>query len=74
MAGNVIYRGPVDKQPRTIQKEVVGAYLPGTFVEETATTLAQITSALAKLPLLLSMARKSVHSDYVFDVAARSTG
>lgn len=56
MAGNVIYRGPIDKQPRTIQKEVAGAYLPGTFVEETATTLAQITTALAKLPLLLGNA------------------
>lgn len=56
MAGNVIYRGPVDKQPRTIQKEVAGAYLPGTFVEETATQLAQITTALAKLPLLLGNA------------------
>ncbi|MEY4075109.1 MAG: hypothetical protein RJA29_2466 [Pseudomonadota bacterium] len=56
MAGNVIYRGPVGRQPRTISKEVAGAYLPGTFVEETATTLAQITTALAKRPLLLGNA------------------
>lgn len=55
MAGNVIYRGPVTSgwQPRTISKPVAGAYLPGTFVEETATTLAQITTALAKLPMIL---------------------
>lgn len=55
MAGNVIYRGPVTTgwQPRTINKPVAGAYLPGTFVEETATTLAQITTALAKLPMIL---------------------
>lgn len=53
MAGNVIFRGPITHQPRTISKPVAGAYLPGTFVEETATTLAQITTALAKRPLLL---------------------
>ena len=56
MSGNVIYRGPVDRQPHTISKEVAGAYLPGTFVEETATTLAQITTALAKRPLILGNA------------------
>lgn len=53
---NVIYRGPAGRQPITINKEVAGAYLPGTFVEETATTLAQITTALAKLPLILGNA------------------
>lgn len=56
MAGNVIFRGPVTtgSQPRTISnKPVAGAYLPGTFVEETATTLAQITTALGKLPMIL---------------------
>lgn len=54
MAGNVIYRGPVEKQARTVNLPVAGAYLPGTMVEETATTLAQITTALAKRPLVLS--------------------
>lgn len=53
MAGNVIFRGPIDHQPRTVNKPVAGAYLPGTFVEETATELVQITTALAKRPLLL---------------------
>lgn len=56
MSGNTIFRGPATYQPRTIQKEVAGAYVPGTFVEETATTLAQITTALAKRPLLLGNA------------------
>jgi len=56
MAGNVIYRGPVDRQPHTISKKVAGAYMPGTFVEETATTLAQITTAIAKRPLILGVA------------------
>jgi hypothetical protein len=54
MAGNVIYRGPIDRQYRTVNKPVAGAYLPGTFVEETATELAQITTALAKRPMILS--------------------
>lgn len=53
MTGNVIFRGPITHQPRTINKPVAGAYLPGTFVEDTATNLAQITTALAKRPLLL---------------------
>lgn len=56
MAGNVIYRGPVTSgwQPRTVtDKPVAGAYLPGTFVEETATQLVQLTTALAKLPMIL---------------------
>lgn len=57
MAGNVIYRGPVTSgwQPRTVtDKTVAGAYLPGTFVEEAASTLVQLTTALAKLPMILS--------------------
>ncbi len=57
MAGNVIYRGPVTTgwQPRTVSdKTVAGAYLPGTFVEEAASTLVQLTTALAKLPMILS--------------------
>ena len=56
MAGNVIYRGPVTSgwQPRTVSdKTVAGAYLPGTFVEEAADTLVQLTTALAKLPMIL---------------------
>lgn len=54
MAGNVIYRGPIERQPRTINKPVAGTYLPGTMVEETATELVQITTALAKRPLILT--------------------
>lgn len=55
MSGNVIFRGPTEKQPITVSdKPVAGAYLPGTFVEATATQLAQITTAVAKRPLLLA--------------------
>jgi len=54
MAGNTIFRGPITHQPVSVSKPVAGAYLPGTFVEETATDLAQITTSLGKLPLILS--------------------
>ena len=54
MAGNVIFRGPIEKQPRTVDKPLAAALLPGVFVEETATQLALITTAIAKRPLLLS--------------------
>lgn len=54
MSGNVIFRGPTEKQATTISLPVAGAYLPGTFVEATATELVQITTAIAKRPLLLT--------------------
>lgn len=54
MAGNVIFRGPIEKQPRTIDKPVTGALLPGVFVEDLAASLAVITTAVAKRPLLLT--------------------
>jgi len=54
MAGNTIFRGPITHQPVSVSKPVAGAYMPGTFVEETATELVQITTSLGKLPLILS--------------------
>jgi len=54
MAGNTIFRGPITHQPISVSKPVAGAYMPGTFVEETATELVQITTSLGKLPLILS--------------------
>ena len=54
MAGNTIFRGPITHQPISVSKPVAGAYLPGCFVEETATELVQITTSLGKLPLILS--------------------
>jgi len=50
---NRIYRGPNDRQPHTVSdKSVAGAYLPGTFVTEGATTLTQATAAGGLLRLL----------------------
>ena len=54
MAGNTIFRGPITHQPISVSKPVAGAYLPGCFVEETATELVQIATSLEKLPLILS--------------------
>lgn len=49
----LIYRGPHNKQPRTVSdKAVAGAYLPGTFVTEGVTTLTQATAPGARLRLL----------------------
>jgi len=55
MAGKTIFRGPngTGWQPRTVSKPVAGAYVPGTFVEETATQLSQITTASDKRPMIL---------------------
>lgn len=42
---NRIYRGPNDRQPKTVSgKTVTGALLPGTWVTEGATALAQATA------------------------------
>ncbi len=50
---NLIYRGPHDKHPRTVSdKPVSGAYLPGTFVTEGATTLTQAAAFGPKVRLL----------------------
>ena len=48
-----IYRGPADRQPKTVSdKTLAGAYLPGTFVTEGASTLTQATAFAANLRLL----------------------
>lgn len=54
MAGNVIYRGPIEKQPRSISKPLAAALLPGVFVEDATSTLALLTTAIAKRPLILA--------------------
>lgn len=50
---NRIYRGPQDRQPKTVsQKAVSGALLPATFVTEGATLLTQATAFGPNLRLL----------------------
>lgn len=58
---NRIYRGPNDRQPKTVSsKTVAGAYLPGTFVTEGATTLTQAT---AHAPMLRVLTNRDFYSD-----------
>jgi len=50
---NRIYRGHVERQPRSVSdKTVAGAYLPGTFVTEGASALTQATAFAPNLLLL----------------------
>jgi hypothetical protein len=59
MSGNRIYRGPMDRQPRTVSdKTVAAALLPGTFVTEGA-TLAQAT---APGPMVRLLANRDFYS------------
>ncbi|MEL6754956.1 MAG: hypothetical protein AAFP81_00860 [Pseudomonadota bacterium] len=51
---NVIYRGPLDRAPKTQNMPVTGALLPGTAVQNTGTALAQITAAAGNNWLILS--------------------
>lgn len=54
MAGNVIHRGPLNRVPNTINRVLSGAYLPGTLVEDTGSALTQLTTAVDKVPMVLS--------------------
>lgn len=64
MSGNRIYRGPNDRQPKTVSsKTVAGAYLPGTFVTEGATTLTQAT---AHAPMLRLLGNRDFYSEGAF--------
>lgn len=55
------YRGPNDRQPKTVSnKTVTGALLPCTFVTEGATALAQAT---ANGPMLRLLANRDFYSE-----------
>lgn len=49
-----IYRGPLDRAPKTQNMPVSGALLPGTAVENDGTNLAQITAAIGNNWLILA--------------------
>lgn len=53
MAGNIIWRGPIDRQPRSVNLPVSGALLPGTWVTQSATQLTQIVLGAGAKPLIL---------------------
>lgn len=52
MAANVIYRGPVAREPQTINLPVAGAYDPGIFVTSDGAELTQAADATGRLLLL----------------------
>lgn len=46
MSGNVIYRGPIERQPRTLSdRTVAGAYLPGILVTDSGSALTVATAS-----------------------------
>lgn len=69
---NILFRGPVGKQPRTISAPVAGAYLPGRFMLLVAGVL---TAAAAVTGRLLLLGNRDFYSQTV-DVAyaANETG
>lgn len=59
-----VYRGPNDRQPKTVSsKTVTGALLPCTFVTEGATALA---AATAHGPMLRLLANRDFYSEGAF--------
>lgn len=54
MGGNVIFRGPLDRNPVTRNQPVTGALLPGTWVQDSGTAFTQLTTAADVFPLILS--------------------
>ena len=61
---NRMYRGPADRQPKTVSnKTVTGALLPCTFVTEGATALA---AATANGPMVRLLANRDFYSDGSF--------
>lgn len=54
---NVIFRGPIEREPQTLNLPVAGAYLPGLFVtaSQTALTLATAADMEERLYVLSNM-------------------
>ena len=46
---NVIYRGPVEREPETINLPVAGAYLPGIFVTSDGAELTQAADGMLRI-------------------------
>lgn len=74
MAGNVIYRGPVAKEPQTINLPVAGAYLPGILVVSNGSTLTQagVANAVSQLFVLSNVRFKD--QDVTTAYASGDTG
>ena len=53
MAGNKIFRGPIDKNPVTVNLPVAGAYLPGILVTEDGANITMATGTDNEKELLI---------------------
>lgn len=62
MAAHVIYRGPVEREPETINLPVAGAYLPGVLVTSDLSEFTLAANSLGRV-LLLSNRRMYTQTD-----------
>lgn len=74
MSGNVIYRGPIAKEPQTVNLPVAGAYLPGLLVVASATALTQAVAADATTKLYVLGNRRFMDQDVETAYASGETG
>lgn len=74
MAGNVIYRGPINNEPESVSdKKTAGAYLPGILVTEGAATLTVATASDMNEELLVLSNRQFYDQDIATAYASGDT-
>lgn len=69
---NVIYRGPIAREPQTINLPVAGAYLPGIFVTSDGAEFTQAADSLEKMFILSNL--RAAGQDIATAYAADDTG
>ncbi len=75
MAGNVIYRGPIEKEPQTISdRTVAGAYLPGILVTDDGSELTVATASDMGEKLYVLSNRRFYDQDIATAYASGDTG
>ncbi|WP_242462173.1 hypothetical protein [Erwinia rhapontici] len=73
MVAHVIYRGPVEREPETINLPVAGAYLPGVVVKKNTTGGVTVAADAAGRLLILGN-RRFIGQDINTAYAANETG
>lgn len=71
---NVIYRGPVEREPQTLNLPVAGAYSPGILVTEDGTNLTLATSSDTDKEILVLSNRRLSGQDVATAYASGDTG
>ena len=74
MTGNVIYRGPIAREPQTINLPVAGAYKPGLLVTEDGSNLTQAAVADATGELLVLGNLRLYGQDHITAYTSGDTG